>query len=221
MSATITKTAFAQRAGVTQAAVSIALKASKLLATPDGRMDPADPLNATWLASPRRQRRQAQRKTGRTPVASTPTPPPDPAPTAEPKPALVPMVSPPGANGRSGNGRSAEADTETHAEADRRDRIASADLKEQRLARERGELVSRAIVAGVFDRVYQVHTGQLKALAQKLGPYVVAAFELQAADTVRVQEIMDLEVRRSLAQIKRELDAYLVGIDAEPVTEAP
>lgn len=186
-------------------------------------MNPDDPLNAAYLANPRRQRRQAQRVTGRTPAASTPPPPPAPAPTADPHPPVVVLAPPPGGNGHTSgrNGRLMDLDGETWDAADLRKKIADADRQELNVRRERGELVDRGAVALVFARVYQVHTGQLRALAQKLGPEVVVAFGLKEADTMRVQELMDLEIRRALAQIKRELDQYLGSVDGAPVPEAP
>lgn len=108
---------------------------------------------------------------------------------------------------------------ESYEMAELRDKIAAANLKEQKLAVDRGDLVNRATVADVFSAVYQVHQGQLKALAQKLGPEVAVALGVPEAETLRVQELMDLEVRRALAQIKRGLDAWLTAHDMPPVAE--
>lgn len=225
----VSKAAFSRLASVTRGAISIALAAGRIRATADGRMDPADSLNAAWLANPRRQRRQAQRQAQRTTGASAAAPPVDLPPTATPGPLVVHLPTPTNGNGRtSGNDTSQrntqgllEIDGETFGMADLRDKIAAADLKEQKLARDRGELVDTAGVRAVFAAIYTVHTGQLRALAQKLGPEVVVALGLQDAETMRVQELMDLEVRRSLAQIKRAIDDYLAAVGAEPVQEAP
>ena len=72
--------------------------------------------------------------------------------------------------------------------AERREKIASADLKEQQLSEQRGTLVPRADVKLVFSRVYQILNSQVKTLAEKLGPDVAAALGLTEESVPRVQE---------------------------------
>lgn len=201
---TVRKSEFAKLAGVTKAAVSIALSRSRITAEPDGSIDPNRPENAAYLQANNRQRRQARRdqsrKNGRSEAQQ-----PSSSSHGRKRKAV------PGAG--SGNIRKpAEINGETHTMAELRDKIAAANLKEQKLLRERGELVARKGVKLIFARLYSVHASQLKTLAEKLGPDVAAALGMKDQDTLRVQELMDLEVRRALAQIKREPREYLKSI---------
>ena len=208
----MTKADFARSAEVTPAAISIALKAGRIRAERDGSMDPRRPENATYLTQAKRQRRQAH-------------PPAGGKPGAKPSQRVV----------RSGGSRKLrgkrlaevpegggpiELDGETISMAELRKIVAQANKEEQTVAIRRGELVERTDVHRIFARMYQVHTSQLKTLADKLGPDIAAAFKLTDADTPRVQELMGLEIRRSLAQIKTEMNAYLDAIGDGEVSDA-
>ena len=199
----VSKADFSRMAGVTRAAISIALSKGRVVAEPDGAMNPKRKENAAYLTTAKRQRRQASGKNGATRAQ---------------KPSRV-------KRGRrkprdpddedSEVGAPAEPltiDGESYGEAELRKMIADADLKEQKLAQDRGELLTRDDIKLVFARLYQVHASQLKTLAEKLGPDVAGAFKLTDADTLRVQEIMSEEVIRALGQIKKEMNDYLDSI---------
>jgi hypothetical protein len=216
------KSEFAHRVGVSPAAVSIALKAGRIAQTPEGKIDLDVQANADYLTTVKRQRRQGKRGSGQPPaapgesggvVASPGQPEKDgpkaPAPPA-PKKRRVSTVA-----GGAGPDESA-IDGETYTMAELRKMIADADLKEQKLAQDRGELVRRVDIKLVFARTYSVHSSQLKTMASKLGPDIAAAFSLTEADTPKVQELMELEIQRALSQIKKELYDYLDTVEAEP-----
>ena len=192
-------------AKVTKAAVSIALSKGRIHAERNGSMNPDRPENAAYLTSSKRQRRQGKRGAGGKKGATHKQSPP-PSKRGRRK------RSSRGAD-RAKGGEPLRIEGESFHEADLRKTIADADLKEQKLAKDRGELLTRGDVKLVFARLYQVHSSQLKTLAEKLGPDVAAAFSLtDPAATLKVQQIMDEEVRRALGQIKKEMNDYLDAI---------
>lgn len=207
----MTKADFSRKAGVTRAAISIALSKGRLHAESDGSINPKRKENAAYLTTSKRQRRQAHRASGG---------------KIAPKPAQRSSTSPAKrkAQGKKlaevpEGGGPLEIDGETYGMAELRKIVAQADKEEQQNAIRRGELVERTDVHRIFARMYQVHTSQLKTLADKLGPDIAAAFKLTDAETPRVQELMGLEVRRSLAQIKKEMNEYLDAIGDGTVAE--
>lgn len=217
-SGTVTKADFARMAKVTRAAVSIALSKGRITAERDHSMDPKRPENAAYLTTRKRQRRQKSPGPGRKSKGIPEQAPPKSKAGREGKPAGKADARRGRKKGRAeiaekGPHKGAlEIGGETYNMADLRHTIAKADKAEQEIAIRRGELVERADVHRVFAHLYQIHSSQLKTLADKLGPDVAAAFKLTDADTPRVQELMSLEVRRSLAQIKKEMNEYLDGI---------
>jgi hypothetical protein len=197
----ITQAELARRKGVSEAAVSQAAKRGRITKAPDGTFDPALPENAAYLSTSKRQQRQVHRKPGGKPGVK-------PAQRVvrsggKRKPRGKKLAAVPDGGGP------LEIDGETYGMAELRKIVAQADKEEQQNAIRRGELVERTDVHRVFAHLYAVHSSQLKTLADKLGPDIAAAFKLTDADTPRVQELMGLEVRRSLAQIKTELNAFL------------
>jgi len=198
-------------AGVKPPSVSGAIAKGRVIRERDGSINPARKENAAYLTTSKRQRRQAHRPSGG-------------KPGAKPSQRVV----------RSGGSRKPRGkklaevpegggpltlEGETYSMAELRKIVAQADKEEQQNAIRRGELVERTDVHRIFARMYQVHTSQLKTLADKLGPDIAAAFKLTDADTPRVQELMGLEIRRSLAQIKTEMNAYLDAIGDGEVSD--
>jgi hypothetical protein len=202
----MTKADFSRASGVTRAAVSIALSKGRIIAERDGSINPKRPENAAYLESSKRQRRQVAKNKAKRAQK------PPPSKRGRKKSAAKHIETGPGRGALS-------IDGETQNMADLRKTIADANLKEQKLAQDRGELLTRDDVKLVFARLYQVHTAQLKTLAEKLGPDIAAEFKLEGADTLRVQQVMHEEVTRALSQIKRELNEYLDAIGDGSVDE--
>ena len=207
----VSQAEFARMAGVKPPSISGAITAGRVVRERDGSINPTRKENAAYLTTSKRQRRQAHRPPG--------------GKTA-PKPAQRSSTSPARRKARGKKlaevpegGGPLEIDGETYGMAELRKIVAQADKEEQQNAIRRGELVERTDVHRIFARMYQVHTSQLKTLADKLGPDIAAAFKLTDSDTPRVQELMGLEVRRSLAQIKKEMNEYLDAIGDGTVAE--
>ena len=194
----LTQGRFATLVGVKQPSISEAVRRGRLRANEKGLIDPADELSRRYIEKHPYQRR---RKDGR---------------SKSPRRKLKGSAS---ARGRKPKSATRSPGTtvggESYAEAERREKVANANLKEMRLRQGRGELVLRADVHRVFAHLYAVHSSQLKTLADKLGPDVAAAFKLTDADTPRIQEIMSMEMLRALSQIKSEMNDYLDTIGDE------
>ena len=82
----------------------------------------------------------------------------------------------------------------------------------------RGLLVERKLVQTVFGRLFMIDSNQWKTLGAKLAPDLGGEFGIEdAAALLRIEQKIDSEVSRILSHVKRLLDDFLVGIDAEPV----
>ncbi|MBE3063631.1 MAG: hypothetical protein IMZ69_01270 [Spirochaetes bacterium] len=222
-SANVTKAEFSRMAKVSRAAVSIALRKGRITAERDGSMNPKRPENAAYITTRKRQRRQKSPGPGGrkgAPAKLKPSRSERGQKTTKGKPKQHVARS---AGGRktkrakiaeSGPQKGAlQIDGETFNMADLRHTIAKADKAEQEIAIRRGELVERTDVHRVFARLYQVHTSQLKTLADKEGSNVAAAFGLtDPVAVLKVQQVMSENMRRALSQIKQELNEYLESI---------
>lgn len=196
----------ARRIGVSAMAVSKAVKAGKLDRLPDG-IDLKAQKTVDYIATAKHQRRTGKKQRRR----------------AGGKSKAKIKQKPPRSTRRRGKvrrrsrneehvGGELELNGETYNEADLRDKIAAANLKEQKLAQDRGELVERKDIKLVFAHVYTILGSQVKTLHEKVGPDVAAAFGLTEEKIQRVQEIMSVDELRALSQIKKEFNAYLDSI---------
>ncbi len=208
----MTKADFAREANVTPAAISIALKAGRIHAEPDGSINPRAKDNAAYLTTAKRQRRAARPRAGgksggkasqrHTRSGGHRT-------SRGKKKAEVPE-----------GGGPLEIDGETYAMAELRKMVEQANKEELNNKVRRGELVERSDVKRVFSRVYAVIASQIKTLGEKLGPDITSALNLPETDTGKVQQIMDEDTRRALTQIKKDLGDYLASLEQE-LEESP
>jgi hypothetical protein len=208
----VTKTEFAAKAGVSQPAISIALKAGRIHADPDGSMNPRRAENANYLSTAKRQRRQAGRSAG----GETKHPP----AKRQVRGHRGRRKSTKSDDDEGSGGSPAEPlriDGETYGEAELRKIIAQADKEEQNNAIRRGELVERADVKLVFARVYTIITSQIKTMSEKLGPDIAAALGVTEEHIPRVQELMSIDVLRALAQIKKDFNAFLDSVGEQVI----
>lgn len=208
MHVVVSQRELARRAGVSAMAISKAVASGRLNRGPGG-IDLQARKTIDYLATAKHQRRSGKRqKVGRRASGKS---------EAKTKHPVAQSQSGKKRQGKTRaevpeGGGPLEIDGETYAMAELRKLKGQADKEEQQNAIRRGELVERRDVHRIFARLYQIHTSQLKTLADKLGPDMAAALGAKDADTLRVQELMDLEVRRALAQMKKEMQEYLDAI---------
>ena len=201
----------ARRIGVSKMAISKAVTAGKLTRTAEG-IDLNAQRTIDYIAHAKRQRKEGKRQHRRAVAKSA---------------AKTKQKSPPSPSGREkatrrsrdegSVGGELELNGETYSEADLRDKIGAANLKEQKLKQDRGELVERSDVKLVFARVYTIITSQIKTMSEKLGPDIAAALGLTEDRIPRVQELMSIDVLRALAQIKKDFNAFLDSIGEQVI----
>lgn len=170
---------YAHNCGVTTEAVRKAARAGHLTIK-DGMVDADSRAGRQYHESHARQRRQAQHKKTRT----------------------VKRVSDDYLSRDKPSKPAAQSD-ESYSEAERREKIANADLKEQRLARERGDLVQRTDVEAVFNRLIAVLTQQTLAIPQRCSPDLCAHLGIDDHEKViAAEKYLDAEIRRGVEQQK-------------------
>jgi len=190
---------FARKSNVSRAAITQLIKRGRLRKNADGGIDEDDELAREYITTVKRQRRQALRKKEReSPKREVP------AKVTPKKPAVKTARE-----RRVDN--SDETEGESFTEAERRDKIAAANLKEQKLAITRGELLPRDQVKLILSRVYAVHRAQLKTLSERMGPEIAAVLGAEDRALV-VQSMIDEDTTKVLEQIKSDLYAYLESI---------
>lgn len=84
----------------------------------------------------------------------------------------------------------------------------------------RGQLIDRALVSTVFNRLYQIDSNELKTIGAKVAPDVGAELGVEDPETLlRIEKRIEDEILKVLAHIKRTLDDFLRGVDAEPIED--
>ena len=80
----------------------------------------------------------------------------------------------------------------------------------------RGELISRAIVSKIFDRVWGVHRAQIRTIPQRLSASIGAALGVDDQDTInKIIQVLETESYAVLETIKRNLQTDLKKIELE------
>ncbi len=196
----------ARRIGVSSMAISKAVKAGKLHRLPDG-IDLKAHKTINYIATAKHQRKTGKKQRRRASGKKAAKTKQKPARSSRERKKVRRR-----GHDEKGIGGELELNGETYNEADLRDKIAAADLKQQKLAQDRGELVERKDVKLIFAHIYTILGSQVKTLHEKVGPDVAAAFGLAEEKITRVQEIMSIDELRALSQIKKEFNAYLDSI---------
>ncbi len=205
----LTQAQLAKKLGISVPAVSQATKRGRAVRNSEGQYDLADPVNSDYAKNSRRQRRSAIRKKA-----------------GERDHPIDASGAPPAARGKtSRRSRRVEDPDETEGEsfneAERRDKVAAANLKEQKLEITRGELLPRSQVKLVLSKIYAVHRAQFKTLGERIGPDLTATLGLEDSKVLIVQSVVDEDVGAILEQIKSEILAYLESIgDGEDLDHA-
>lgn len=84
----------------------------------------------------------------------------------------------------------------------------------------RGQLIDRALVSTVFNRLYQIDSNELKTIGAKVAPDVGAEFGVEDTETLlRIEKRIEDEILRVLAHIKQVMDDFLRGVGAETIEE--
>ena len=105
---------------------------------------------------------------------------------------------------------------ESYNEAERRKKIADADMAELKAAERRGELVERASVDKVFNQCWAIDASRLLTISQRIAADLAAVFGVDDGQKVTAaQELLDLEIRGALGQSKKLLMEWLQSQEAE------
>jgi hypothetical protein len=76
----------------------------------------------------------------------------------------------------------------------------------------RRELIERSLVQSVFGKLYQIDSAELGVLGARLAPAVAGLFGVDDAElTLRVEQMIDVEVMKTKSHIKRLLGDFLIA----------
>ena len=196
----MTQADFARAAGVSRAAIAQAISRGRLHKDASGGIDENAAESVAYLSTVKRQRRQAHREKPENPPLRIVTSEREPRPRRERRPR------------EAGVNVDADHSGESYSDAERRDKIAAADLKEQKLAITRGDLLPREQVKLVLSKVYAVIRAQVKTLGERIGPDLTASLGLDDSKSLVVQSAVEEDVEMVLVQIKADILAYLEQI---------
>ena len=217
----MTRADLARAAGVTRGAITQAISSGRVVVSVDGTIDPEADSTRTYLATAKAQRRRGGALAPKEPVIPPPVPAPAPAatvPTPERPPPSEPaeIPDPFGALGPLGGQRLLsswkrdEEGGESFNAAERRKKIADADMAEIKAAERRGELVPRAEVDAAFNQCWTIDSSELLTIAQQLSPELGAIFGVDDSGKVTAaQERLDLEIRSALDHSKAHMLKWL------------
>ena len=217
----MTRADLARAAGVTRGAITQAISSGRVVVSVDGTIDPEADSTRTYLATAKAQRRRGGARAPKEPVIPPPVPAPSPAatvPTSERPPPSEPaeIPDPFGALGPLGGQRLLsswkrdEEGGESFNAAERRKKIADADMAEIKASERRGELVPRAEVDAAFNQCWTIDSSELLTIAQQLSPELGAIFGVDDPGKVTAaQERLDLEIRSALDHSKAHMLKWL------------
>lgn len=215
--------------GISRQAVSALTHQGKLPSTPgaNGRpqYDETSLQIQEYITTSKAQRRRAvgarspsaskKRPPIRAPAAAATVPASDPPPPSERGQAAdqdepFGAILSPGGQRALSSWRRDEEGGESFNAAERRKKIADADMAELKAAERRGELVPRSEVDQVFNQCWAVDASQLLTISQRIAADLAAIFGVDDATRVSAaQEKLDFEIRGALGQSKRLLLEWL------------
>jgi hypothetical protein len=206
---------------VTRGAITQAISSGRVVVEADGTIDPEADSTKTYLATAKAQRRRGGARAPKEPVIPPPVPAPSPAatvPTSERPPPSEPHEPPDpfGALGPLGGQRPLsswkrdEEGGESFNAAERRKKIADADMAEIKAAERRGELVDWPEMDAALNQCWAVISSQVLTIAQQISPELGAIFGVDDPGKVTAaQERLDLEIRSALDHFKATMAKYV------------
>lgn len=85
----------------------------------------------------------------------------------------------------------------------------------------RRELIERALVQTVFSRLYGIDVNELRTIGAKLAPAISGILGCDNPEVIlAVEKVIDDEIIKSLAHIKRVMNDFLLAQGAEAVDES-
>lgn len=227
---------FAEKAGVSRAAVSKAIKKGRVIRDPDLGIDLSHAVNREYLNSENASRTRRDNK-GDRPGPKKAYPKPKPLKKVKPKPKKLPPASDKAIKLEDPPFVGDLEDLEDYEQAgyididgnlNTIDRISADRLKVietirlSKIKREtlRNKLVKRSWVTKVFNKLYQVDQGEFRTLGDKLAPDVTAICGVNDTKIEhKINERIDEEVFKVLNHVKRILNDALKEIEAEALDE--
>lgn len=111
-----------------------------------------------------------------------------------------------------------EINGETFNLANLRDKIASAHLKEQKLAQQRGQLIQRSLIHAFLSKLYAVDTAQFLTRGDRMAAIVSGAARSAASDdeaTINVNKLLSDDSYREQEQKKDMIREFLRSMKIE------
>jgi hypothetical protein len=221
----VNQSKFAELAGVSRAAISLAIKRGRVIRQGKMGIDLEDPVNVTYLQSENDSRTRSKK-----PKKTTKKP--KPTKKSKPKPKKLPPASEkaqPVEEVEYYHEPEHEALLETYdlngnafidrATADRLKVIEQARTLEIKRLKERGKLVDREHVSRIFNMLYKIDTGELRPLGDKLAPEVAAICGISGDSEIerKISSYIEDEIYKTLEHIKRRINDGLADIEAEEI----
>ncbi len=201
--------------GVTKQAIFLARKKGSLVQRPDNRFDVTNPVNLDYIRAARerlrikKQQKKLDLKADIDPRKSDQL-----VTDSESAPVLPDKKS---AISAKQQGRVLVFSNEIdRAEAERRKTIEQVEALRIKNYRDRSRLLDRKLVERVFDLLYQIDVNRFRMLPARIASPISAAAQIDDTTVmVKIEEIINTEVFKVLAEIKQIFEKFLMGLKAE------
>jgi len=175
--------------GISRQAVYALMRKGHLYAAGPGKIDDADPRNASWFAK--------RRKETPAPVAAV-----EDIDELDGTEALTRLLN------------ASNIQSMSYADVQKVQKIESALKTRVERQQKRGELIERTIVKTLFGKIYQVDVQELRTLGSKIAPEVAGLMGIDDPSMIlMVEQRIDGEILKSLAHIKHIIDEFLNSND--------